>query len=291
MRAFLGADDVRELPLYLSPESEHWLDWFHVAMRLRVMGQMAKGLVNEQNMISAQEPLTEAGEELDTVDIGKQLERVKWFLWHGNVVRALDTIEDVEDELDLLPQDGENRKKLLKAVREFRGYIEANQNFIPSYGDRYRHAYAILHRQGVVHGDVHLGNLLVDDQGYFRIVDFGLARCSDDQQDSRSRGGVAAFFEPEYARAVLAGARPPSPTMLGEQYAVAAVVYSLLTGEHYLEFSLEQDEMFGQICTDPPFSLARRGAVWWPEAEPTLQRALEKEPARRYLSVESVAVA
>jgi hypothetical protein len=41
-----GADDVRELPLYLSPESEHWLDWFHVAMRLRVMGQMAKGLVN-----------------------------------------------------------------------------------------------------------------------------------------------------------------------------------------------------------------------------------------------------
>jgi hypothetical protein len=23
-----GADDVRELPLYLSPESEHWLDWF-----------------------------------------------------------------------------------------------------------------------------------------------------------------------------------------------------------------------------------------------------------------------
>jgi hypothetical protein len=100
---------------------------------------MAKGLVNEQNMTSAQESLTEAGEELDTVDIGKQLERVKWFLWHGNVVRALDTMEDIEDQLDLLPQDGESRKKLLKAVREFRGYIEANQNFIPNYGDRYRH--------------------------------------------------------------------------------------------------------------------------------------------------------
>jgi hypothetical protein len=76
---------------------------------------------------------------LDTVDIGKQLERVKWFLWHGNVGRALDTIEDIEDELDLLPQDDESRKKLLKAVREFHGYIEANQNFIPNYGDRYRH--------------------------------------------------------------------------------------------------------------------------------------------------------
>ena len=27
----------------------------------------------------------------------------------------------------------------MKAVREFHGYIEANQNFIPNYGDRYRH--------------------------------------------------------------------------------------------------------------------------------------------------------
>jgi hypothetical protein len=119
-----GADDVRELPLYLSPESEHWLDWFHLAMRLRVMGQMAKGLanVNEQNLTSVQEPLTEvdedaeADEELDRLDIGKELERVKWSLWHGNVAGALDTIEDVEGELDLLSQDSESRKKLLKAV-------------------------------------------------------------------------------------------------------------------------------------------------------------------------------
>ena len=71
--------------------------------------------------------------------MGKELERVKWFLWHGNVVRALDTIEGIEGELDFLPHDGESRRKLLKAVREFRGYIEANHNFIPNYGDRYRH--------------------------------------------------------------------------------------------------------------------------------------------------------
>ena len=41
-----------------------------------------------------------------------------------------------EDELDLLTKNGESRKKLVKAMREFRGYIEANQNFIPNYGDR-----------------------------------------------------------------------------------------------------------------------------------------------------------
>jgi hypothetical protein len=103
-------------------------------------------LVTPSHNATTERSTPEAGEKLDTVDIGKQLERVKWFLWHGNVVPALDTIEDVEDELDLLPQDGESRKKLLKAVREFRGYIEANQNFIPNYGDRYRHGEKIFQR-------------------------------------------------------------------------------------------------------------------------------------------------
>jgi len=134
-----GADDVRELPLYLSPESEHWLDWFHLTMRLTVMGQLAKGLATEQT----EGPETAPEEILDAVDTGKQLERVKWFLWHGNVERALETIEDIEDALDLLSQGGESRRKLVKAVREFRGYIEANQSFIPNYGDRYRHGETI----------------------------------------------------------------------------------------------------------------------------------------------------
>jgi hypothetical protein len=33
--------------------------------------------------------------------------------------------------------------KLEKSVREFYGYIEANQQFIPNYGERYRYGEAI----------------------------------------------------------------------------------------------------------------------------------------------------
>ncbi len=32
------------MQLYLSPEAEHLLDWFHVTMRLTVLKQIAKGL-------------------------------------------------------------------------------------------------------------------------------------------------------------------------------------------------------------------------------------------------------
>jgi len=32
------------MQLYLNPEAEHYLDWFHVTMRITVMGQYVKGL-------------------------------------------------------------------------------------------------------------------------------------------------------------------------------------------------------------------------------------------------------
>jgi integrase len=39
-----GGDTVRELQLYLNPQAEHVLDWFHVTMRLTMLQQTAKGL-------------------------------------------------------------------------------------------------------------------------------------------------------------------------------------------------------------------------------------------------------
>jgi len=39
-----GGEDVRDIPLYLNPQAEHLIDWFHITMRLTVMSQMTKGL-------------------------------------------------------------------------------------------------------------------------------------------------------------------------------------------------------------------------------------------------------
>jgi hypothetical protein len=67
-----GGDTVRDLQLYLRPPAEHLLDWFHITMRVTVMKQMAKGI-----------PRT------DLVDLEAEIDRVEWYLWHGNVFRAL----------------------------------------------------------------------------------------------------------------------------------------------------------------------------------------------------------
>jgi hypothetical protein len=124
-----GGDDVRELPLYLNPQSEHYLDWFHITMRLTVMSQLAKGLRCRDKPSFAKTVLDE-------------LERLKWFLWHGNVFQALRTVDALELDLDG-EAAGLEQRKLLKAVTEFGGYIRANGAWIPNYGERYRAGEAI----------------------------------------------------------------------------------------------------------------------------------------------------
>ena len=122
-----GGDTVRELPRDLSPESEHWLDWFHITMRITVLGQMTRGLAAEE----APSPAPgDAGEEQrdgvepekpqDGAEPESPLERLKWHLWHGNIYRALQIIADLEGDLEARDEGSERAKKLLKAVREFR---------------------------------------------------------------------------------------------------------------------------------------------------------------------------
>jgi hypothetical protein len=126
-----GGDTVWDLQLYLSPEAEHLLDWFHVAMRLTVLQQTAKGLPEKTRDDEEDYPLPDP--------VVRELERLNWFLWHGNVYKALQVIQSVEMDLDAaVANDGHaTARKLLKAVEEFRTYIANNKSFIPNYGERY----------------------------------------------------------------------------------------------------------------------------------------------------------
>ena len=69
----------------------------------------------------------------------EKLQSLKWKLWHGNVERALERVEELRWDLDLTPGKSESREKLSKQLGEFDGYIKNNREFIPNYGERYRH--------------------------------------------------------------------------------------------------------------------------------------------------------
>ncbi|RZL93946.1 MAG: hypothetical protein EOP82_06155 [Variovorax sp.] len=118
-----------ELGAFVHPRSEHILDWFHVAMRIEQLLQTARGLQGPEK------------EELL-----KDIERVKWFLWHGNVFRADDTLnkllEDIADVREYQRQAGLPSsvvlKKLDRALDEFATYVDNNAGAIVNCGERYR---------------------------------------------------------------------------------------------------------------------------------------------------------
>jgi eukaryotic-like serine/threonine-protein kinase len=147
-------------------------------------------------------------------------------------------------------------------------------------------AYSTLHEHGVVHGDVHARNVLIDAHGRVKLVDFGLAHLvrNEEPLSVPHRAGVSFFFEPEFALAVIAGGWPPAATFQGEQYSIAALLYFLLTGQHYLDFIVEKNAMLRQIAEEPPVPLVKRG-IEQPGIEDLLHRALSKRPADRFESL------
>lgn len=152
-------------------------------------------------------------------------------------------------------------------------------------------AYSHLHAQGVIHADIHPRNVMVASDGTIKIVDYGLARREGipSQGEIPRRGGIGYFFEPEYAQAVLAGMPPQQASMLGEQYSLAALLYFLFTGAHYLDFSLEKQVVLQQIAQESPLPFPRRGVLPWPDVEKLLAQALSKHAAERFPSVQEFA--
>lgn len=144
-------------------------------------------------------------------------------------------------------------------------------------------AYARLHARGIAHGDIHTGNILVEDDGRVALIDFGRAsRFGGAAATDLRRAGVPHFHDPELAAAVLAGALPPAATPAAEQHALAMLAYLLLTGLYAIEPAADRTELLARIVVRPPLPFTARGVSAWPRVEAVLRRALAKQPGERF---------
>jgi hypothetical protein len=130
-----GAENLMDLQLYLNPLSKHYLDWFHITMRITVLNQYVKGWVKASSNQERQEA------EYDQ----KQMTAIKWYLWHGNVNKALVKLDDLVSQVMYIDQTPkyEHWKKFIKTLEEFNTYICNHQHHITNYGERYRYGEAI----------------------------------------------------------------------------------------------------------------------------------------------------
>ncbi len=71
-------------------------------------------------------------------DIEREVESVKWKLWHGKPDEAIFRLEDIEMLIYNFEENYPRFKSLEKHVSELIGYLRRKQHMIKNYGERWR---------------------------------------------------------------------------------------------------------------------------------------------------------
>jgi eukaryotic-like serine/threonine-protein kinase len=149
-------------------------------------------------------------------------------------------------------------------------------------------AVAYGHRRGVLHRDLKPGNVLVDEQGVLKLIDFGIARALGSEQASRTLTGeilgTLHYMAPEQLRG-----RPDALGTGCDVYALGGLLYHLLCEQPPFEFAGKSwTEVTRLVLEQEP----RAPSAVRPDLPADLGwivlRALAKDPQRRYPTVDAL---
>lgn len=165
--------------------------------------------------------------------------------------------------------------------------IRARLALLADVCDAVHHA----HQQGVIHRDLKPANILVEKSGLPKILDFGVARVSDQDLTVTAEGGVAQvlgtlpYMSPEQIR----GSRD-DVDIRSDVYSLGVIAYEILSGRLPYDLRSTNIAEAARIVHDesvPPVGAvvpACRGDV-----ETIVQKALAKEKEQRYTSAADLA--
>jgi WD40 repeat protein len=152
---------------------------------------------------------------------------------------------------------------------------------IAAVADALHHA----HQQGVVHRDVKPSNVMLDDRGEPRLMDFGLARRDKLDATLTQEGqllGTPAYMSPEQARG-----EGRAVDRRSDVYGLGAVLYQLLTGETPFRGNVRM-QLEQVLCDEPRPPHSLNDAVPR-DLETVCLKCLEKDPRRRYQTAAELA--
>ena len=156
---------------------------------------------------------------------------------------------------------------------------------VKELGAQAARALAVAHAAGIVHRDIKPKNVMVRDDGYVKILDFGLARLMPERlesldeatNDSNTGSGVVVgtvrYMSPEQTRGVTVG--PAS-----DVFALGIVLYEMSTRQHPFE-AVSHQAITRQIQTDSPLPPSRLNPEVSFDLECLIIEMLHKDPQLR----------
>lgn len=146
-------------------------------------------------------------------------------------------------------------------------------------------AVGYAHRHGVVHRDIKPGNILIDDEGWCVVTDFGIAKVAESEglTTSGMMVGTPAYMSPEQCLSNdISGA--------SDQYALGVVAYEMLTGRLPFPGTSMMSVMYAHVHVPVP-AIEELRAECPPELAGAVMRMLAKEPSERWPSIEEAVAA
>src|SRR3984893_18010757 len=146
-------------------------------------------------------------------------------------------------------------------------------------------ALQFAHDQGIIHRDVKPSNILLRDNHYAYLADFGLAKSLEGGYTIPQTGNLMGT--PEYMAPELT--EGPATTS-SDLYALGILIYEMVTGQ--VPFSAETPiAVYWKQLRDQPVPPSQINPAIPPSIEHVILRALDKVPHRRYSSPNELAQA
>jgi predicted Ser/Thr protein kinase len=146
------------------------------------------------------------------------------------------------------------------------------------------------HQRGLIHRDLKPGNILVDEAGQPKILDFGVVRVTDSdaqatmQTDVGQLVGTLAYMSPEQVVA-----DPLELDTRSDVYALGVILYEMLAGRLPYTISKKLHEAIRAIREEDPARLSSINRTYRGDIETIVAKALEKDKSRRYGSAAELA--
>jgi serine/threonine protein kinase len=211
-------------------------------------------------------------------------------LYHSGIARIYEagTAETAYGSEPYFAMELIQGRRLLEFARERNLSVDGRLELLAKICDAVHHA----HQKGVIHRDLKPGNVLVDEHGQPKILDFGVARITN--ADIRTTTvktrvgeliGTVAYMSPEQ---VLGD--PGELDTRSDVYALGVLGYELLTGRLPLDVMDKPiHTAVKTIIDEDPEPLRSVDRLLRGDIETIIGKALEKEKNRRYQSASDMA--